>query len=330
MMAKPRSLTKPSRELELEWLYSQAYQAKEEGKLRLAFRLCLEGAKAGHAASQLQLGGCYSAGTGVKKNPARALYWEKRAYRHGLDLAALNIGVGYRNADKPKQALAWFKRALKMGNTAARFDIAMILLRMGHSAKAIPHLKAVVMGKPPFDCCESEWEEAQDILKQFGRGMTTPRAKRTELNGRLSDRASELWKEGKFRSAIRLYAAAAKGGHFFSQLWLGDYYRDGTGVKRNLAKALNWYRRAYRQPIDRRSSALRIAEVYRSENKLERALAWFERAGANLEIAKIHVQQGDRRLAIRYLKKVLATKPPAFVSKTDWKEAQRLLIQHTG
>ena len=88
-----------------------------------------------------------------------------------------------------------------------------------------------------------------------------------------------------------------------------------------------WYRRTYRQPIDKATSAYSIAEVYRGQNQIKQALTWFARAGANLEIAKIQLQRGDRSRAIRYFKKVLTTKEPSYVSEADWKEAQRALKQ---
>ncbi|HXP85746.1 MAG TPA: tetratricopeptide repeat protein [Bryobacteraceae bacterium] len=319
---------KPSRELELEWLYARADKAEEEGKLKLAFQLYLALAKSGHELSQLSLGRLYGNGRGVKRSPARALRWEKRAYRHGYSTAALNIGIGYRNEDEPKQSLAWFERALKMGEgAAANFEIGMLLLRTGDVAGAIPHLEEVMKVSPPTFVSEAQWEEAHDILKQLGHGINTHHAKRTERNGRLSDLAWKQWKAGNVRSAIRSFKAAAEGGHFFCQISLGSFYYYGTGVKRNPASAVYWYRRTYRQPIDKATSAYSIAEVYRGQNQIKQALTWFARAGANLEIAKIQLQRGDRSRAIRYFKKVLTTKEPSYVSEADWKEAQRALKQ---
>ena len=117
----------------------------------------------------------------MKRSPARALRWEKRAYRHGYSTAALNIGIGYRNEDEPKQSLAWFERALKMGEgAAANFEIGMLLLRTGDVAGAIPHLEEVMKVSPPTFVSEAQWEEAHDILKQLGHGINTHHAKRTE------------------------------------------------------------------------------------------------------------------------------------------------------
>ena len=93
----------------------------------------------------------------------------------------------------------------------------------------------------------------------------------------------------KLTSAFRLLLSGAKSGDISAQLNIGNFYSDGTGVKRNRARALYWYKRAYRRSDA--SAANNIGVLFRAEGQLTRALAWFERAvklkdvDANLEIA---------------------------------------------
>jgi len=144
----------------------------------------------------------------------------------------------------------------------------------------------------------------------------------------LSERANKQWDEGNLRSAFRLFLAGAKAGDTGCQINLGNFYSDGTGVKRNRTLALYWYRRAYRR--GQRSAANNIGIVFRDEKKLKLALAWFERAvrlrdaDANLEIAKIYLQSNDRNKAIRYLRQVCKA-GPRDVTEASREEAQRSL-----
>jgi uncharacterized protein len=112
--------------------------------MRSAFRLYLAGAKSGDSGCQLNVGNLYDAGTGVRRNQAAALYWYKHAYRRGSASAASNIGVLWRNQEKPKRALDWFRKAVRLGNDEANLEIAQHYLRNErNSAKAIPHLENV-------------------------------------------------------------------------------------------------------------------------------------------------------------------------------------------
>ena len=54
-------------------------------------------------------------GTAVKRNRQQAVYWYKRAYRHGNAAGASNIGTILRDEGKTGQALLWFQRAVDWG-----------------------------------------------------------------------------------------------------------------------------------------------------------------------------------------------------------------------
>jgi TPR repeat protein len=107
---------------------------------------------------------------------------------------------------------------------------------------------------------------------------STVRAKRyhqTDLNRKFEE-ANNRWEAGKLRSAFRLFLIAAKAGDQGAQLNLGNFYNDGIGVKPNRAKALYWYRRAYRQGHGEAASNIGI--LFRDEKRFKHALTWFERA----------------------------------------------------
>jgi TPR repeat protein len=60
-------------------------------------------------------------------------------------------------------------------------------------------------------------------------------------------RADKQADEGNFKSAFRLFLAAAKAGDSSCQINVGNYYDAGKGVRRNRSAAMYWYKRAYRR-----------------------------------------------------------------------------------
>ncbi len=148
-------------------------------------------------------------------------------------------------------------------------------------------------------------------------------------NEELFIRAGKQEQKGKFRSAFQLYLAAAKSGDTGCQVNVGNFYDDGTGVRRNRKAALYWYKRAYRRGVA--SAASNIGVVWRNEKNHERAVRWFKKAvrlgddEANLDIAKYYLgQERNQVKAIRHLEKVLRSNR---VSEAGMEEATALLKQ---
>jgi TPR repeat protein len=168
VIKSPRS-GKRSHKPDVEELFIRSGKMEESGKLRSAFRLLLAGAKAGETGCQLNVGNYYDAGTGVRRNRKAALYWYKRAYRHGMASAAHNIGIVWRNEKSPKRALEWFQKAVRLGDDEANLEIAKHYLRNEHNpVKAIPYLRIVVRSKW---VTEAGVEEATKLIKLAKRGL---------------------------------------------------------------------------------------------------------------------------------------------------------------
>ena len=163
----PKRPTKRHSQPDLDSLFERASRLWDEGKLQSAFRLFLAAAKAGDSSSQVNLGNFYSDGIGVRPNRVLALHWYRQAYRHGQRCAANNIGIVFRDEQKPKQALAWFERAVKLGDGDANLEIAKIYLHSQNDrAKAIRYLEKTLKAKSD-DVTEGSREEAQRLLKQL-------------------------------------------------------------------------------------------------------------------------------------------------------------------
>lgn len=132
---------------------------------------------------------------------------------------------------------------------------------------------------------------------------------------------------GNLNSAFRLTLAAAKLGDISAQTNVGNYYDAATGVRRNRALALYWYKRAYRRGDA--LAAFNIGVLWRNEKQFHRALAWFLRSvklgddEANVEVGKhyLHVE-GTPKKAIPYLQRV---RPAPNVGEDVVEEAAKLL-----
>ena len=129
-----------------------------------------------------------------------------------------------------------------------------------------------------------------------------------------------------FRRLLREVAA----GDDDAMLNLGYCYDTGVGTKPNPAKAMLWYRRAYRKGSS--SAAINIATVYRDQGKTRLAFAWYLRAvllrdgSAMLEVAKCYLHgwgvRKDLGNAAKFAQRALASE---FICEADEEEAAEIL-----
>src|SRR6267154_5651371 len=144
---------------------------------------------------------------------------------------------------------------------------------------------------------------------QMAKSTNSGKLPRKFKTNDLFTRADKQADKGNFKSAFRLFLAAAKAGDSSCQINLGNFYDDGTGVRRNRSAAMYWYKLAYRRGES--TAAHNIGVMWRNEKKYRRALEWFKKAvklgddEANLEIAKhyLEVEHNPVR-AIPHLQKV--------------------------
>ena len=165
-----------SREVEPNRLYQRADELWSRGRKRSAFRLFLAAAKAGVVPAYRTVGQFYDRGDGVRASQANALYWYRRAYRHGSYSAANNIGCIWRDRGKLNRAIWWLKRAVKLGDDDANLNIAKIHLRGRHQEKAIHYLDKACKSRR---VTEGSKEEARLLLERFKAtgaklGLRTP------------------------------------------------------------------------------------------------------------------------------------------------------------
>jgi TPR repeat protein len=138
--------------------------------------------------------------------------------------------------------------------------------------------------------------------------------------------ASNYWDRGQLTKAFDIFLRLADQGDASSQVNVGYFFDRGLGVRRDQAKALLWYRRAYRH--GHASGAHNIGTLYRDRGNFAVAAKWFSRAlhsgndGSALELAKIHLRGRNPKSAVTFLRRVAGS---SHVTGAEQEEAVKLL-----
>jgi|SRR6267154_2747949 len=167
-------MPRPTNKSKADDLFIRANKHEENGEKRFAFRLMLAAARLGDRGAQVNVGNYYDAAHGVRRNRSAALYWYKRAYRHGDSSAAHNIAILWRNEGQFRRALAWFFRSVKLGDEESNLDIGKHFLHNDKNPrKAISYFERVT---PEKWVSEAAAEEAKQLLREAKKLLKTRRA----------------------------------------------------------------------------------------------------------------------------------------------------------
>jgi hypothetical protein len=89
--------------------------------------------------------------------------------------------------------------------------------------------------------------------------------------------ACKLWDVGNDRAAFKGILSAAMAGSKHALHNVGYCYDIGLGVKKDMSKALYWYKRAWSATKDTGTSC-NIAQLYAEHGNYRRATYWWQRA----------------------------------------------------
>ena len=117
------------------------------------------------AFSQWYLGLCYELGEGVKRSPAEAVKWYRKAAEQRDVAGQMALGVHYYNGDGVEQdnaeAMKWFRKAADQGNAEGQFLLGECYeCRMDNKSEAVKWYKLAA---------EKGFEEAKEALKRLGQ-----------------------------------------------------------------------------------------------------------------------------------------------------------------
>lgn len=147
--------------------FERGCRALDAGRLKVAFNIFKKAAESGDVDTFNNLGYCYGAGKGVKKNFKKAMYWYKKAVRSNQSTAVANIGTIYRDRGNRERAIFWFKKAMNLHDDDAALELAKVYLQFKNKSnifKAKKYLRRAVKGKY---ISEYSREEAAELLKDL-------------------------------------------------------------------------------------------------------------------------------------------------------------------
>ena len=232
-----RNLSEPER------LLNQAYSLFEKQDFEASTECLRQSAELGNAWAQLYYGGSLKKGVGTEQNMPAAVEWFRKSADQNCSIAFYELGVCYENGEGVERNLdeaeAWYKKALDAGIEEAQS--AIIRVEKSKAVESSPEAEAIELYKQAIELFDRQDKDVEcaDLLRQsaelgyvwaqlfYGRFLC-------KGIGTALDPASAVeW----FRKAADQDCPAA----FYE---LGVCYENGEGVKRDLAEAETWYRKA--------------------------------------------------------------------------------------
>jgi TPR repeat protein len=161
------------------------------------------------------LGYCYQFGNGVELNLDTALAWFEKAAAKGHTGAQVGIGVVSYTKERYEDAVTWFTKAAEQHDADAERWLGHCY-RFGNGVEQ------------NFDTALEWYEKAAakgHAGAQYGIGIVN-------------------YKKERYEEAVTWFTKAAAQGDTNAEVHLGDCYRKGRGVTRDIPKAIEWYTKA--------------------------------------------------------------------------------------
>lgn len=144
--------------------------------------------------------------------------------------------------------------------------------------------------------------------------------------------AHTAWDSGRRKQALQLFQRGATSGLVGCMLVLGYFHDIGIGTRSDKAKAMHWYKRAYRKGDA--AAASNIAILYKEQGKNRLVFSWYARSAvlgdgdSELELAKLYLAGRGVRRSIPNAKKRLRTALTSKrITEASREEAKELLAR---
>jgi len=108
--------------------FAQATEKLDRKQYKAAYNLFIRAAEHGNALALNSVGYMLDRGLGVRRQPALAMNWYRKAARAGDAIGCTNLGLCYQNLGKSNLALKWIRRAARIGDADAALDLGKELL----------------------------------------------------------------------------------------------------------------------------------------------------------------------------------------------------------
>ena len=238
-------------------LYDEAYAAYKNQEFTRAMEIWSSPELQDDSRAQFSLGRMYSKGEGVEVDGEKAVGYYQRAANLGHSPAQFNLGLAYYQGRGVEtdidQAVAWWQKAADNGHDAAQFNLGALLWQGDKVSKdqatAMKWFRtALHNGNQPaadflYSLFEPMYSELTENLKFYTNAAEKPNLSLTGEGG-THKLAQQAYSEGGFEQAFKYWLPLAEDGNYESQFMLGTLYENGQGVKKDFAKALQWYEKA--------------------------------------------------------------------------------------
>ena len=217
-----------------------------------------------YSSAQYDLGVLYYYGEGVKRDYKKAIYWYSKAAEQGLKDAQNALGVLYKNGTGVKRdykkAIYWYSKAAERGDSSAQYNLGVLY---GNSEGAKRDYKKAIYWYSK--AAERGDQNAQNALFNLIKEQITRGDKRVlreqivAANGQDAKvaKASKAMLEELLQSGAFIVAEEfANQGKAEAQFMLGENYRLGKGVKKNVGLAIFWYKKAAEQGLLKAEGAI--------------------------------------------------------------------------
>lgn len=249
-----------------------------------------KGVEEGFIAAMFNLGRLYRIGSGVPEDWEKAIEWFKKAYAFHVEWAGLSaywIAGIYSDLGKTETYLEWLKKSADEGCDEAMMDLGWEY--EAEDASVEMQAKAMEWYQKAYECrgeaAESAaarlatlYEEQENIDKAIEWYQ-----KIYELHGELAGKAANsigviMDEQNDAEKAFDWFLKGAEEGFDTAMVNLGDMYRTGRGVSKDLRKAKEWFEKAWEfHGKWAGSAAYQLAKVYLEQRKMEKRLEWLNK-----------------------------------------------------
>ena len=332
----PYSYGKSYEKLSTEELRSKAFEFDFQEKYQEAFTLFMEAAKRDDPESQYRIGTYYYYGHGITQNYENALFWLKKSANKSYSEAFYFLGNLYDAGDGVKKneamAIDYYTKSAASEDLWAglsAFCIAQIYLRNNNKEKATEWLKqsADIFFKDHGSINKGVITQLNELGVDYDPCSHTSELKVKENTSSLRDKSpfedltiEEIREqahknniEHNYEKAFSLFMEGAKRGDGISQYYLGSFYFNGIGIKKDNETSFFWIKQAAEKYTTRAMNLLGdfyLNGIGVSKNNIE-AIKWYkleiEMNGESANLAAFslgnYFKNTDKNEAIKWYKK---------------------------
>ena len=228
-----------------------------------AMKLIREAAEQGNMLGMLTLGRCYDQGElGVEKDPVEAAKWYRKAAEQGDVEGQFFLGACYRNGagveKDPAEAVKWYRKAAEQGFDRAQSALSTCYyLGEGVEKDLTEAVKWCRKAAENGNICEQGnlgyfYENGSGGLEKNAESALHWYKKAAEQGNSCAQAnlgifyyEGRLNTEKNYHEAVKWLARAAEQGDADAQFYLGCCYMNGSGLDRDIGKAVDLFIRAF-------------------------------------------------------------------------------------